>query len=90
MNQPSRRDRLKPVELLVLSGILALFVGLTVLLSTREIVLSLIFFGIAFIVVLVVMAMFSLSIKPNEIEQHEIDDDGTGSAPGEDTRPSGH
>lgn len=93
MNQPSRRDRLKPVELLVLSGILALFVGLTVLLSTREIVLSLIFFGIAFIVVLVVMAMFSLSIKPNEFEQHEIDGDGdaTGSAPGgDDTRPSGH
>ncbi|WP_368497915.1 hypothetical protein [Herbiconiux sp. A18JL235] len=95
MNQPSRRDRLKPVELLVLSGILALFVGLTVLLSTREIVLSLIFFGIAFIVVLVVMAMFSLSIKPNEFEQHEIDGDGdgdaTGSVPGgDDKRPSGH
>ncbi|GAA2226116.1 hypothetical protein N1031_04060 [Herbiconiux moechotypicola] len=75
MNQPSRRDRLKPVELLVLSGILSLFVGLVVLFTTREIVLSLIFFGLAFIVTLVVMAMFSLSIKPNEIEQHEIDDD---------------
>lgn len=75
MNQPSRRDRLKPVELLVLSGILSLFVGLVVLMSTREPVLAVIFFGVAFIVVLVVMAMLSLSIKPNDAEQHEIDDD---------------
>jgi uncharacterized membrane protein HdeD (DUF308 family) len=75
VNQPSRRDRLKPVELLVLSGVLSLFVGLVVLFTTREIVLSAIFFGIAFIVTLVIMAMFSLSIRPNEAEQHEIDDD---------------
>jgi hypothetical protein len=75
VNQPSRRDRLKPVELLVLSAVLSLFVGLVVLLTTRDIVLAGIFFGVAFIVVLVVMAMFSLSIKPNEIEQHEIDDE---------------
>jgi uncharacterized membrane protein HdeD (DUF308 family) len=75
VNQPSRRDRLKPVELIVLSAVLSLFVGLVVLLSTREPMLSAIFFGIAFIVTLVVMAMFSLSIKPNDAEQHEIDDD---------------
>ncbi|MGA1836755.1 hypothetical protein VD659_07470 [Herbiconiux sp. 11R-BC] len=82
MNQPSRRDRLKPVELLVLSAVMSLFVGLVVLLATREILLAAVFFGIAFIVTLVVMAMFSLSIKPNELEQHEIDDDPE--------RPSGH
>ena len=75
MTQPSKRDRLKPVELLVLSAILSLFVGLTVLLTTRDPILAAIFFGVAFIVVLVVMAMFSLSIKPNEMEQHEIDDE---------------
>ncbi|MFB2580096.1 hypothetical protein ACEXQD_02515 [Herbiconiux sp. P15] len=75
MTQPSRRDRLKPVELLVLSAILSLFVGLTVLLTTRDPILAAIFFGVAFIVVLVVMAMFSLTIKPNEREQHEIDDE---------------
>jgi len=82
VNQPSRRDRLKPVELLVLSAILSLFVGLTVLLATREITLAAIFFGVAFIVVLVVMAMFSLSIKPNEAERSEIDDEGD--------HPAGH
>ncbi|SDY72895.1 hypothetical protein [Herbiconiux ginsengi] len=83
MNQPSRRDRLKPVELLVLSAVMSLFVGLVVLLSTREIILSLIFFGVAFIVSLVILAMFSLSIKPNDAEQHEIDDD-------EEPKPSAH
>ncbi|MFB2598931.1 hypothetical protein ACEXQE_14160 [Herbiconiux sp. P17] len=83
MNQPSRRDRLKPVELLVLSAVMSLFVGLVVLLSTREIILALIFFGVAFIVSLVIMAMFSLSIKPNDAEQHEIDDD-------EEPKPSAH
>jgi len=83
VNQPSRRDRLKPVELLVLSAVLSLFVGLVVLLSTREIILALIFFGVAFIVSLVIMAMFSLSIKPNDAEQHEIDDD-------EQPKPSAH
>jgi hypothetical protein len=83
VNQPSRRDRLKPVELLVLSAVMSLFVGLVVLLSTREIILALIFFGVAFIVSLVIMAMFSLSIKPNDAEQHEIDDD-------EEPKPSAH
>jgi predicted lysophospholipase L1 biosynthesis ABC-type transport system permease subunit len=80
VNQPSRRDRLKPVELIVLSAVMGLFVGLVVLLSTRELVLSAIFFGVAFIVALVVMAMFALSIKPNELERHEIDGD-EGSTP---------
>ncbi|MCS5717409.1 hypothetical protein N1027_04575 [Herbiconiux sp. CPCC 205763] len=83
MNEPSRRDRLKPVELLVLSAVMSLFVGLVVLLSTRELILSAIFFGVAFIVSLVILAMFSLSIKPNDAEQHEIDDD-------EQPKPSAH
>jgi hypothetical protein len=83
VNQPSRRDRLKPVELLVLSAVMSLFVGLVVLLSTREPILAAIFFGVAFIVSLVILAMFSLSIKPNDAEQHEIDDD-------EEPKPSAH
>ncbi|NQX34854.1 hypothetical protein [Herbiconiux sp. VKM Ac-2851] len=83
MNQPTRRDRLKPAELIVLSAILSAFVGLVVLMVSREFLLAGIFFGVAFIVVLVVMAMLSLSIKPNDREQHEIDDD-------EPQGPAGH
>ena len=53
---PSRRDRTRPVELLLISGVLAIFIGLVVLMSTRQVVLALIFLGVAFIVALVVLA----------------------------------
>ena len=75
MTQPSKRDVFKPVELIVLSAVMALFVGLTVLLATRNPLLSVIFFGVAFIVVLVVIAMMVLTFKPNKSEQTELDDD---------------
>lgn len=73
-HQPSRRDRLKPVELVGISGVMALFVGLTVLLATRDIVLSLIALGITFIVALVFIAMLVLGIKPNADEKTDIDE----------------
>jgi hypothetical protein len=82
VNQPTRRDRLKPVELIVISAILSGFVGLVVLMVSREFALAGIFFGVAFIVTLVVMAMLSLAIKPNDREQLEID--------GDEERPIGH
>jgi hypothetical protein len=67
VTQPSKRD--------VLSAVMALFVGLTVLLATRNPLLAVIFFGVAFIVVLVVIAMMVLTFKPNKSEQTELDDD---------------
>ena len=82
MTQPSKRDVFKPVELIVLSAVMALFVGLAVLLSTRNPLLAVIFFGVAFIVVLVVIAMLVLTFKPNKSEQTELDDD--------ELPPSGH
>jgi uncharacterized Tic20 family protein len=75
VTQPSKRDVFKPVELIVLSAVMALFVGLTVLLATRNPLLAVIFFGVAFIVVLVVIAMMVLTFKPNKSEQSELDDD---------------
>jgi hypothetical protein len=76
--QPSRSDRLKPAELVGLSAVMALFVGLVILLTTREFVLSLIGFGVAFIVVLVVIAMFALNMKPNAAEESDLDDQNHG------------
>ncbi|MDP4334260.1 hypothetical protein Q7F20_12850 [Curtobacterium sp. A7_M15] len=61
MTTPSRRDRLRPVELLGISAIVAVFTGLVVLLATRELQLAAIFLGIAFIVVVVVLAMLQLA-----------------------------
>ena len=53
---------------------MAIFTGLVVLISTRDIVLSAIFLGIAFIVVLVVLAMLVLAVRPTGDEQLDLDD----------------
>lgn len=63
---PTRRDRLKPAELLGFSGVLAIFAGLVVLMSSRQIVLALVFMLIAFILSLVVVALLGLGGKPSE------------------------
>lgn len=86
MTVPSRKDRSRPVELLVFSAILGVFAGLVVLMSTRDITLALIFLGIAFIVSLVVLAMLSLAVQPSNDEKIDLaeQDDAQGS------RPSGH
>ena len=86
MTTPSRQDRLRPLEFVVISAIVAVFIGLVVLFTTRQPILAVIFFGVAFIVSLVVIAMLSLAIKPNEAEQTDItEQDDAG-----DSRPSGH
>lgn len=72
--QPSMRDRLRPVELLGFSAVLALFTGLVILLSTRQLPLSGIGFGIAFIVSLVVVALLTLGFKPGTAELSDLDE----------------
>jgi hypothetical protein len=78
IHQPSRKDRLRPTELIVLSAIMAVFTGLIVLLATREFVLAGVALGVAFIVALVVLAMLSLNIKPNPEELSDIDEQDRG------------
>ena len=78
MSKPHWRERLKPVELLVLSAVLGLFAGLVVFMSTRDIILGLIFLGLAFIVSLVVLAMLALAVAPTGEEKADLreqDDD---------------
>jgi hypothetical protein len=65
---------MRPLELLVLSGIVAVFVGAVVAASTREIGLGAIFLGVAFIVTLMTLAMLSLSTKPDDAEQSDLDE----------------
>lgn len=72
--KPSRRERTRPLELVGLSAIFAVFVGLVVLMSTREVVLALIFAGIAFIVSLVGLAMLSLAVRPTGDEKLDLDE----------------
>jgi hypothetical protein len=74
MTAPTKKDRVRPAELLALATGFALFAGLVVLMSTRDIVLSLIFFGLALIVVLVTLAMLSLATRPTGDELLDIDE----------------
>jgi hypothetical protein len=80
MSAPRRRDRTRPAELVGLAGGVAVFVGLFVLLGTRQITLALIFSGVAFVVSLVVLAMLLLAATPRDGEEAGDDPD----------RPSGH
>ena len=72
---PNRRDRTRPAELLGLSGVLAVFVGVVAFISTRDIVLALIGLGVTFIVVLVVVATLALTISgPSATERIDLDE----------------
>lgn len=77
MSDPTRRERFRPLELLVISAIVAVFVGLVVLLSTRDLLLGGIFAGVGFIVALVVFAMLSLASRPDGAELTDLDDQDT-------------
>ncbi|MCP2031266.1 heme A synthase [Okibacterium sp. HSC-33S16] len=76
--KPSRRDILKPVELLIFAAVAGIFTGLVTLMVTRDISFALIAFGIAFIVTLVFIAMFALTVKPDDLEKRDIHDQDTG------------
>ncbi|MCW4459117.1 hypothetical protein [Microbacterium sp. MPKO10] len=83
MTKPSKREMLKPLELLGIAAVFAIFAGLITLMSTRDFLLTVVFAGIAFIAGLVFLALFALTIKPNKIERDEIqrDDDGNPKPP---------
>jgi len=85
MSTSTRRDRMRPAELLGISAVIAVVVGLVVLMSTRELTLSLVFLGVSFVVVVVVMAMLQLTSTTDQDDNdmlggHETpgrgDDDG--------------
>lgn len=73
--EPSRRDRLRPLELLGVAAVLSVFTGLIVGLVTREWVLAAIFFGVVFIVSLVALAMLALAFSPVDQKLPGQDDD---------------
>jgi hypothetical protein len=82
-HKPTRKEILKPVELVGISAVMGLFVGLTILLATRNVALSSIALGITFIVALVVIAMFAMGMKPDAAEISDLDEqdhrgEGTG------------
>lgn len=71
--QPTRRERLKPFEYLSFAGVAGIFVGLVVLLVVHDVVLALIFFGVAFIGTLLITATLMLAIKPKNRSAADLD-----------------
>ncbi|EYT54665.1 hypothetical protein H490_0107120 [Leucobacter sp. UCD-THU] len=63
---PSRRDRLRPLELIGFSAVLGIFAGAVVLMATRDWVLALVFLGVAFIVSVMMVALVGLGGKPSQ------------------------
>lgn len=59
--KPTLRERLKPMELVGIAAVLAVFTALVVLAATRELQLAVILGGVAFIVALLVLAMLALA-----------------------------
>lgn len=64
--RPSFRERARPAEILGLAAVLAAFVGVGVLFSTRNLMLAVVFFGAAFVVSIVVFATLLLAISKPE------------------------
>jgi hypothetical protein len=69
---------MRPLELLGLSAVFGVFAGLVVLMSTRDIVVALVFLGIAFIVSLVILAMLALAVTPSGEEKIDLDEQDRG------------
>lgn len=76
MTEPTRRERLRPVELIGMSAIIGLAIGVITYFGTKDLLLAVEVLGGAFIVSLVVFAMLLLAITPRD--------------PGDDDRPSPH
>lgn len=85
---PTRRERLKPLELLGFSGVLAVFAALIVMMSTRSWTLTLIFAGVAFITSVLMVALIGLGKEPSEEDNEARKDLHTPEAGDEDTNAS--
>ncbi|MCF8549934.1 MAG: hypothetical protein K9G09_03455 [Pontimonas sp.] len=78
MNQPSRRDRLRPAEYVMLSGFMALFGGLIVLMVTRDPLIAIVLAGLIFVIVIIGIAMLVLAVSPNSTPEGQRETPGTG------------
>ncbi len=70
----SRRDRMRPFELVGVALIVGIFIGLVVLMSTRDLTVSAVWLGVGFIAMLVISATVVLMIKPRKDELADIEE----------------
>lgn len=69
---PSRRERMRPAELLGMAAVFGVFVGAFVFMGSREWQLALVMAGAAFIVSLVILATLLIAAGPN-LDEHRVD-----------------
>ena len=72
--QPSKRDRTRPAELLGLSGVIAVFVAIVVMISSRDLLLAVIALGASFILSLVILATLALTVDASPEERVDLDE----------------
>ena len=70
----SRRDRMRPFEVIGLAVIVGVFTAIVVILSTRDLTLAAIWLGVAFIAMLVLSATVVLMIQPRKEELADIEE----------------
>lgn len=66
VRRPTFRERARPAEVLGLAAALAAFVGAGVLISSRDLMLAVVFFGAAFVVSVLICATLLLAISKPE------------------------
>ncbi|TFC41822.1 hypothetical protein E3T26_15500 [Cryobacterium sp. TMT1-21] len=71
--KPGRSALMTPKETFGFSGVMALFLGLVVLMSTRDVLLALFGTAVTFVVVLGVILVLMRAMKPNSAEQTDTD-----------------
>lgn len=69
---PTRREKMKPVELLGMAGVFGVFVGAMVFMGSRQWDLTLILAGVTFVVSLVILATLLIAVGP-KIDHDRVD-----------------
>lgn len=64
-SKQQRKALMKPFEVVIIAAAAGIFVLLIVLLTLKDIVLGLIFAGVAMVVVFLIMSLLLLNYKPN-------------------------
>jgi hypothetical protein len=81
MTTPSRKDVMRPYEYLAIAAGIALFSGIVMFATTRDLVIAGVGLGIIFIITLMSLALLALAMKPsdselNDLEAQSRNDDG--------------
>jgi len=67
-----------PMEFVAISGVLALFAGLIVLMVTRDLISAVIAAGLAFVFTIIAIAMLLLAMIPNATPEGQRDKPDSG------------